>query len=374
MTKLGEILIARGALTPDELRSALEACRRGGGRLGTWVVRLGYASERALIAALAEQTGCPPATALDLTSASPEVRALIPEAYSRRHVVLAFARHGRNLSVAMVRPNDLVLIDELTAMTGLVIQPHVASEAAFAAALALPGPAADAAPRERDAAPDWEGFWRRRHPARDLFLALEGTRLPSPPAARSSFPTLTPLANGALRSAADGPDRLAVALRGATHRDHVAEAVLDAVGGLADRAALFSVHHGKAMGWAWRGDGVVPEDFHNLILPLDRPSVLLNLAQGVELHSGTIGDMEGNTPLLEALGSPPPQEAVVAPIKVRGRLAAFLWLDRDGRPAGSIPSTTVQEIARLAGMALEILVLRQKIKPPSHLTEWAAAD
>ncbi len=385
MTKLGEILVARGSLTSDELRSALDACRRGGGRLGTWAVRLGYTSERSLVAALAEQTGCPPATALDLTSASPEVRTLIDESYARRHSVVAFARHGRNLAVAMANPNDLVLVDELAALTGLVIRPHVASEAAFAAAFALPAVGAATAPAAagseapparsaRERRPDWSAFWSRGYGPRDLFTALDGTRHAPPPTARSSFPTLAPLPGGASRTAPSGTDLLTEALRTASHRDHVAAAVLDAAAGLADRVALFSVHQGKVTGWAWRGEGVVQEDFHNFILPLDRPSVFLNIAQGVQLHCGALATLEGNAPIVEALGAPPPREAVVVPIKVRGRLAAFLWLDRFGQPAASIPTAAVQDVARLAGMALEILVLRQKIKPASHLTDRAAAD
>ena len=381
MTKLGEILVARGSLTLDELRSALDACRRGGGRLGTWVVRLGYTTERALVTALSEQTGCPPATALDLTSASPDVRGLIDESFARRHSVVAFARQGRNLAVAMARPNDLVLVDELASMTGLAIRPHVAAEAAFSAAFALPAATDASAGNDgpparpgRERRPDWNAFWSRGHGAHELFAALGGQRATPPPAAWSSFPTLTPLARGASPGNPAPAGRLSEALHTASHRDHVAAAVLDAVAGLADRAALFSIHQKKVTGWAWRGEGVVPEDFQNFILPLDRPSVLLDIAQGGRLHRGALQSLEGNVPLAEALGTPPPVEILVVPVKVRGRVAAFLWLDSPGRPAASIPAGPVEEAARLAGLALEILVLRQKIKPASHLTEWAAAD
>ena len=53
----------------------------------------------------------------------------------------------------MIRPNDLVLVDEISKVTGLIPRPHVATEAALSAALALPGAAAPAACRRATARP-----------------------------------------------------------------------------------------------------------------------------------------------------------------------------------------------------------------------------
>jgi hypothetical protein len=57
LKRLGEILMAKGMVSPDGLRAGLDACRRHGGRLGTWLVRLGLISEGKLLDALAEQSG-----------------------------------------------------------------------------------------------------------------------------------------------------------------------------------------------------------------------------------------------------------------------------------------------------------------------------
>jgi type IV pilus assembly protein PilB len=130
--------MAKGIVSPDGLRSGLEACRRHGGRLGTWLVRLGLVSEGKLLDALAEQSGCPPASTLQLATAPSEVRALIPAAFAKRNLVVAFARQGRNIDVAMIKPNDLLLVDEVSKVTGLIPRPHVATEASLTAALATP--------------------------------------------------------------------------------------------------------------------------------------------------------------------------------------------------------------------------------------------
>lgn len=376
MSRLGEILLAHGAVSADALRGAIEATRRNGGRVGTWLVRLGAVSEGSLLAALSEQTGCPPVSAMDLATAPQDVRSLIPPAFAKRHLVVAFARQGRTVHVAMVNPNDLVLIDEIASLTRFAIRPFVATEAALAAALAIPVADHDTSPHSgpsQSAPREWRQFWRLESSGPDLFRALDLREPAAVAAAAASFPSLAPL------DASIGPERLEIVtltegLASATHRDQIASLVLDSLESFALRVALFSIHRGKVMGWAACGPEILDEDFHTLILPLDRPSIFLNLAKGVDLHAGPVAGGEGNDLLLDALGDPTPKEAVIMPIRVRNRVVALLWLDQGGATVASISIAKVQEVARLAGLALETLVIRQKIRSGARLTEGAASD
>ena len=59
MRRLGELLLEKGAIAIAELHTALEACHRTGGRLGTQLLRFGFVDERALLEALSEQHGVP---------------------------------------------------------------------------------------------------------------------------------------------------------------------------------------------------------------------------------------------------------------------------------------------------------------------------
>jgi hypothetical protein len=376
--RLGEILMAKGMVSADGLRAGLDACRRHGGRLGTWLVRLGLISEGKLLEALAEQSGCPPATTLQLATAASDVRAVIPSAFAKRNLVVAFARHGRNIDVAMIRPNDLLLVDEISKVTGLVPRPHVATEAALTAALALPGAAAPAAAPPpgppQGTVREWRQFWKLESSPTELMRSLEAPALKPPATAAATFPHLTPLAAATGPVTARETQDLADALSAATHRDQVAGIVLSNLAGMADRVALFSLYQNKVMGWAARGASIVEEDFHTLILPLDRPSLFLNLSKGVDIHAGPLGPGEGNDLLLDALGSPPPKEAVVVPVRVRGKAAGFLWLDQGEEGVGEISIPTVQEVARLIGLALEILVLRQKVRAGARLTGGGPPD
>ena len=378
--RLGEILIEMGVLSPDGLRSGLEACKRHGDRLGTWLVRLGLINEARLLEALSRQSGCPPAGTLQLATAPSDVRALIPSAFARRNLVVSFGRQGRNLDVAMATPNDLVLLDEISSLTGLVPRPHVATEAALAAALAIPGVSSDTvttAPSPgppRGTAREWRQFWKLESAPTELMPGLEASA-PNPPSVLvASFPNLVPLGSAPGSASPGGTASLADALSGATHRDQVATLVLDYLAGNASRVALFSLQQGRVMGWEARGPAVVPEGFHTLILPLDRPSLFLNLTKGVDLHAGARGGGEGNDLLLEARGPPEPCETGVVPIKVRGKAAGFLWLDNGDESVSDVSIPLVQEVARLTGLALEILVLRQKVRAGARLTEAPSPD
>ncbi len=381
MTKrLGEILIERGTISPEGLRSGLEACRRHGGRLGTWLVRLGLLNEGKLLEALTSQTGCPAATTMQLTTAPSDIRGLIPAAFARRSLAVPFARHGRSLDVAMANPNDLLLVDEISRVTGLVPRPHVATEATITAALALSKPTAELpAPAPPPGPPratgrEWRQFWRLESATTELMRALDAPELPARSSLAATFPQLQPIAAAHPAPRSADAAGLGDALANASDRDQAADLVLDHLAAGVYRVALFSLHQGRVMGWRSRGAAIVAEDFHTLILPLDRPSIFLNLAKGVEIHAGPLGGGEGNALLLDALGDPTPAEAVVVPVRVRGKVVAFLWLDqgRDGVAGVSIP--LVQEVARLAGLAIEILVLRQKVRAGARLTDTVPTD
>jgi hypothetical protein len=60
---LGELLVQRGLLTPDELEAALDEQDRTGGKLGEILLRNGLLSRLALISSLHEQSLAEPADA-----------------------------------------------------------------------------------------------------------------------------------------------------------------------------------------------------------------------------------------------------------------------------------------------------------------------
>jgi hypothetical protein len=69
---LGLLMVARGTLSYAEVLAALAAQRRaGGGRIGEWIEKLGFASEDSVTAALGIQWGCPVTISLQPESIPP---------------------------------------------------------------------------------------------------------------------------------------------------------------------------------------------------------------------------------------------------------------------------------------------------------------
>lgn len=72
-----------------------------------------------------------PAVNLDETEIDPEVTKLVGKEQCEKHKVLPFARSNNSLLVAMADPTNLHAIDDIKFLTGLNVEPFVASETAI---------------------------------------------------------------------------------------------------------------------------------------------------------------------------------------------------------------------------------------------------
>ena len=128
MSRLGDLLVAGGVITPQQLEEALTYQRSKGGRLGICLIRLGYLTEDVLHSVLTRQFGV---ALMDLSESAidPEVVKLLPRELAVRYQVVPVRRSGNVLSVALNDPNDVVLLDELRFRTGCkIIEPLLARE------------------------------------------------------------------------------------------------------------------------------------------------------------------------------------------------------------------------------------------------------
>ena len=126
MARLGEILIGCGAVTADDVATAL-AARGPGERLGEVLVRLGACAQRDVARALAEQTGMRLA---DLRGFVPEQAALdaVPARLVFRSRVVPLARKNGRLQVATADPYSVAALDELRLLTGLEVEAQLAPQ------------------------------------------------------------------------------------------------------------------------------------------------------------------------------------------------------------------------------------------------------
>ncbi len=133
-SKLGEMLLKEGIITPSQLEEALEYQRMHGGRLGSILIKLGFATEEQVTSVLSRQYGYPFIN-LSKFEIPPKAKEWIPADIARKYMVVPVDRAGSTLTVAMADPTNLYAIEELRFITGMNIQPAVASESAILEAL-----------------------------------------------------------------------------------------------------------------------------------------------------------------------------------------------------------------------------------------------
>jgi hypothetical protein len=128
MAKLGQLLVARGWITVQQLTRALQNQGVVGGRLGTCLIEMDAIGEENLLRALAEQLGVPAANLDDLRGIPEEVLSLIPEKLARRCRAVPFRLEGSRLDLAMMDARNLACQDEIAFATGKRVRVHVAHE------------------------------------------------------------------------------------------------------------------------------------------------------------------------------------------------------------------------------------------------------
>ncbi len=126
-SNLGELLLREKIINADQLKSALDFQKKNSLPLGTSLVTLGFISEEEIAQALSRQLGYPYID-LDQFEVYPEVINLIPAEAAKKHMVMPIHRIRSFLTLAMVDPTDLEVIEDIRFRTGLSIQPVIASE------------------------------------------------------------------------------------------------------------------------------------------------------------------------------------------------------------------------------------------------------
>ena len=132
--KLGEILVRENLVTPQQLREALDYQRTSGGRLGSNLVKLGIISDDVITAVLSRQYGVPSIN-IDLFHIDDDVIKLISQEVALKYTVLPISKVGATLTLAMADPTNVFATDDIKFMTGLNVEPVIASEASIQMAI-----------------------------------------------------------------------------------------------------------------------------------------------------------------------------------------------------------------------------------------------
>lgn len=388
--KLGEMLVRDGRITPEQLDQALARQARDGGRLGTVMVEMGLLDLDTLTVYLGLELGIPIATRATLDRVKrTAVRLLTPEQAANFRCI-PIMMQDRQLVAAMDDPHDLEVIDEISRITGYRVIARVAPEirifhylevyygvprparhAQFVDTAALLNATADAtlpapplpglpppsenpvkAPprpflmntppvttprrmRARSADPEHEAL---KSDADDLVSKLESDqtdqaeqapRMELDATKRSGSPTLEFTAPDAF--APLDLDGALEAMRNATERGHVADAIMSYAVNLFDVAALCIIRDNMAFGWKAGGHNLDRERIETLLVPLDAPSMFRIAIHNNNFFHAAPPPGTLHTYLYRVLRCRPPRMATVVSISIGKRVVNLLYGHRNER-------------------------------------------
>ena len=127
MSRIGEILVESGKITPQQLQEGLALQKEQGGRLGANLIKMGYIDEDGFVEVLSQHFGVP---SVDLNGLEIEetIIKIIPPEIARKYTILPVSKAGATITLAMIDPTNVFAMDDVKFMTGYKVEPVVAAE------------------------------------------------------------------------------------------------------------------------------------------------------------------------------------------------------------------------------------------------------
>ena len=121
--QLGQLLLARGVVTAEQIEQALKEQKEKGHRklLGELLVEMGYCSENQIASALAQSYGVPYAQ-VGPKICDPKTLDILPREFLQEYIVLPLFKVRDVLTVAVSEPTNVFLIDEIERISGCKVQ------------------------------------------------------------------------------------------------------------------------------------------------------------------------------------------------------------------------------------------------------------
>ncbi|OLD39032.1 MAG: type IV-A pilus assembly ATPase PilB [Candidatus Rokubacteria bacterium 13_1_40CM_2_68_8] len=132
--RLGDLLVADGLLSAEQLKKALAEQKGSPEKIGSVLIRLNFVNEDQLIGFLSRQYGVPSITLAQLDIDS-DVLKLVPAPIARKYEVIPVRKMGNSLALAMADPTNVFALDDISFMTNLQVLPLVASQTAIKKAI-----------------------------------------------------------------------------------------------------------------------------------------------------------------------------------------------------------------------------------------------
>ncbi|HEY0707648.1 MAG TPA: type II secretion system protein GspE, partial [Polyangia bacterium] len=119
--RLGQILIAKEGLKPEQLEQALATQAIEGGRIGEVLMKMRAVTEESVLRALGLQLGMAYVNDLPFDSIDGEIATKVPIGFEKQHRVLPIRREGDLVLVASADPLDVGALDDVRSQIGAEI-------------------------------------------------------------------------------------------------------------------------------------------------------------------------------------------------------------------------------------------------------------
>jgi type II secretion system (T2SS) protein E len=367
--QVAEYLLEQGWITSAQIEEASRTQGFFGGRIDTHLLKLGYVSEKVLGEALTEVAGVPFASWERLRAAPPSALEAMPLRLIEKHRVCPFRLEEGRLRVATLAPRDAVALREIQAATGNAVEPWITIEPRLYQALerhfrlrfegtkgiTLPPRPGDG-PRDR---PQPAGEATEEPRSTESEMGLDGRPLDAEPSIGDDLYGRPDPAEVSDPSSMDALDN---ALASARDRDELADALFKFCAGRSSRCGLFAVGKEAVRGVAGRGRAFTGELLRKLTVPAGTGTLFDTALQSRDFYFGVVPALPANRDLYTALGGRLPANVMLLPIVLKERTVALLYLDGDDGPLPRPDIPVMRRAAAKAGLAFEMLLLRNKLR------------
>ncbi|MDT8452950.1 MAG: ATPase, T2SS/T4P/T4SS family [Gammaproteobacteria bacterium] len=125
--RIGDLLIKQGAITAQQLETALTEQRASGRKLGRVLITLGFVNESEILDILSSQLNIPYIN-LSHYKFNPDLVRLLPETLARRYRCIVLSREDDELVIGMADPTDIFAFDAIAKYLNTSIKQAVISE------------------------------------------------------------------------------------------------------------------------------------------------------------------------------------------------------------------------------------------------------
>jgi hypothetical protein len=371
-SKLGELLLKERIITQEQLAAVLKQQVIYGTRIGSTLIEMGYVDEEVLAHLLGGKLGVPVAGLKDLMSVPKElIRTFSGELAIKFHVMPLKLERNR-LTLAMTDPTDLRAIDEISFITGYVIQPQIALDMNISKALAKYYQF-NSAERRYQLMTSLKEMSAAAAPVKPAKVALperaENSRQLGVVASHESANIGVPEEKAGLNRSSGERTELVTFTKvisdfaAAQSRDSVADSLIRYLGQEFNACAVFIVRGNAAVAWRGMRSGRPIEGFSDFGVLLGKPSVIQDVAESRDSVVGMLQETVVNRQILDAIGLSPESELAVQPIVMLNKTVAVILVAGHGDKLTQ-RLEELKTLSRKASLAFEMLIIKAKILMP----------